>query len=112
MATFLFEPFLLHAECADADTAQRILEVAREAGMRESGLSLGRKRVMVQIRTLALRLEVPIGIDGKALIDKEYFDTLLRLANQRLVNDVEIRIIRRRGFISIYHLFPNLYKWI
>ncbi|CAK0828950.1 unnamed protein product, partial [Prorocentrum cordatum] len=72
LATFLLEPFLLHAECADSATAQRILEVARAAGLRESGLSLGRRRVMVQLRTLAMRLEVPLAVDGRLLVDFGY----------------------------------------
>eukprot|EP00438_Fugacium_kawagutii_P001335 Skav226319 [mRNA] locus=scaffold3301:614879:619122:- [translate_table: standard] len=69
---------------ADAGVAQNMLSVAREAGFRESGISLGRKRVLVQIRTLAMRLEVPLAIDGELLVEKTYFETLIRLANERL----------------------------
>eukprot|EP00913_Durusdinium_trenchii_P022544 g21176.t1 len=57
LTTLLLEPFVLHAECVDATLGQTMLSAAREAGFRESGLSLGRKRVMVQIRTLAPRTE-------------------------------------------------------
>lgn len=84
LTTLLLEPFVLHAECADAGLAQHMLSVAREAGFRESGISLGRKRVLVQIRTLAMRLEVPLAMDGQLLVDETYFQTLIRLANQRL----------------------------
>jgi len=84
LATLLLEPFILHAECADTDTAQRMLEAAREVGLRESGLSLGRRRVMVQLRTTALRLEVPLALDGCPLVDAKYFGTLLGIANERL----------------------------
>eukprot|EP00434_Breviolum_minutum_P036403 symbB.v1.2.032250.t1/scaffold3727.1/size51393/3 len=85
LTTLLLEPFVLHAECADADLAQLMLS----AGFRESGISLGRKRVMVQIRTLAMRLEVPLAIDGQILVDRAYFEALVRLANQRLKENLE-----------------------
>lgn len=87
LASLLLEPFVLHAECADADTAQRILEAARETGFRESGISLGRRRVMVQVRTLALRLEVPLALDGRLLTEEAHFQTLVHLANERLAEN-------------------------
>eukprot|EP00933_Yihiella_yeosuensis_P061531 TRINITY_DN64366_c0_g1_i1.p1 TRINITY_DN64366_c0_g1~~TRINITY_DN64366_c0_g1_i1.p1 ORF type:complete len:391 (+),score=80.02 TRINITY_DN64366_c0_g1_i1:38-1210(+) len=88
LVTLLLEPFVLHAECADVATAQQILGVAREAGFRESGISHGRRRVMVQIRTLAMRLEVPLALDGKALVDQPYFQTLIQIANSRLAENM------------------------
>eukprot|EP00931_Biecheleriopsis_adriatica_P010308 TRINITY_DN111399_c0_g1_i1.p1 TRINITY_DN111399_c0_g1~~TRINITY_DN111399_c0_g1_i1.p1 ORF type:complete len:718 (-),score=150.95 TRINITY_DN111399_c0_g1_i1:22-1893(-) len=84
LTTLLLEPFVLHAECADVDTAQQMLGVAREAGFRESGISLGRRRVMLQVRTLAMRLEVPLAMDCELLIDNAYFEALVRIANSRL----------------------------
>lgn len=86
MVTFLHEPFVLHAECADVQTAQRMLTVARGVGMRESGLSVGR-RVLVQLRALSLRLEAPLALDGSMVVDRSYFDVLLRLANARLAEN-------------------------
>lgn len=87
LATFLLEPFLLHAESADTETAQLVLQCAREAGLRESGLSLGRRRVMVQLRSLALRLEVPLALHGDLLVDRRYFDVLVAMANERLAEN-------------------------
>ena len=84
LTSLLLEPFVLHAECADVATAQQILGVARDSGFRESGVSLGRKRVMVQIRTVATRLEVPLALNGALLVDGRYFETLLTIANLRL----------------------------
>jgi len=84
IVSLLMEPFLLHAECADVETAQHVLEVAREASFRESGISLGRRRVMVQLRTTALCLQAPLALDGKLIVDEHYFETLVGLANARL----------------------------
>mmetsp|Transcript_71611 Transcript_71611/g.142100 ORF Transcript_71611/g.142100 Transcript_71611/m.142100 type:complete len:782 (+) Transcript_71611:80-2425(+) len=87
LVSLLMEPFLLHAECADSETAQHILELAREASFRESGISLGRRRVMVQLRTTALCLQVPLALDGKLIVDQHYFETLVGLANARLTEN-------------------------
>ena len=84
LTSLLLEPFVLHAECADVATAQQILGVARDSGFRESGVSLGRKRVTVQIRTVAMRLEVPLALNASLLVDCQYFQSLLMLANSRL----------------------------
>jgi len=96
LATFMMEPFLLHAECADAATAQCVLEMARETGFRESGLSLGRRRIMVQLRTNAARLEVPLAADGKMLVALPYFEFLVKTANERMADNVR-RIARLWG---------------
>lgn len=87
VTSLLLEPFVLHAECANAEIAQLILEAAREVGFRESGVSLGRRRVMVQLRTLAFRLEVPLALNGAVLITPTYFETLVGLANERLIEN-------------------------
>ena len=36
-----FEPFIMHAECRDVAAAAQLLQAARLAGFRESGLTLG-----------------------------------------------------------------------
>lgn len=87
LVSFLLEPFVLHAECADSSTAQRLLELAREVGFRESGISLGKRRVMLQLRTLALRMEVPLAVDGTFLAGQSHFEALVRLANERLAEN-------------------------
>eukprot|EP00971_Amphidinium_carterae_P033172 653156-Amphidinium_carterae.1 len=66
---------------------QLFLEVAREVGFRESGLSLGRRRVMVQIRTLATRLEIPLAVNNGLIVDFLYFETIMKLANSRMVEN-------------------------
>ena len=57
---FRFEPFILAVEARDIQAAQTILQIARQAGFRESGATASGAaphRVMVGIRC-SIRLEV------------------------------------------------------
>lgn len=45
-----FEPFILHAECRDLDTAMRLLVAARNGGYRESGATFGSAGARVMVR--------------------------------------------------------------
>ncbi len=47
-----FEPFVLHAECRDMESARLLLTAARYGGFRESGITVGERgsRVMVRIQ--------------------------------------------------------------
>lgn len=49
---------MLHVECRDLAAAERLLRVSVGSGFRESGINLGKKRVLVGIRTGANKLEV------------------------------------------------------
>lgn len=52
-----FEPLVLHCECRDLETAMRVVGLARDAGLRESGVS-GLQRPIAALRC-SIRLEVP-----------------------------------------------------
>ncbi|KAL6761820.1 methyltransferase TYW3-domain-containing protein, partial [Haematococcus lacustris] len=79
-----FEPFLLHAECRDMAAASWLLQAARGAGFRESGVTTGARgsRVMAGVRC-ALRLEVPVADGGALLVGDTYLRYLVALANTK-----------------------------
>lgn len=81
--TLLFEPFILSLECRTLDDATLLNAAAQEAGFRESGLTSVTKRMMVSVRSYALRMEVPIAMDGKLLVDLPYLRTLVSMANDK-----------------------------
>ena len=89
IATFKHEPFILHVECRSLDAATRLMEVARNGGFRESGISIGKKHVMVGVRTSALKMEAPVLEDGQLLVDADYIKVLVRLANEKFVKNQE-----------------------
>lgn len=73
---FRFEPFILAVECSDIDTAQQTIQVARLAGFRESGATIGTHgRVIVDIRC-SIRIEAPVAEGGRLLVTQEYFRCL------------------------------------
>ena len=80
---FRHEPFILHVQCKSLVSATMLMEVARAAGYRESGISVGKKHVIVGVRTSSLRMDSPVAEDGNQLVPEEYLDVLVRLANDK-----------------------------
>ena len=87
MTLFKHEPFVLHVMCRTLEHAQAFLKIAMDAGFRESGLSVGSKKIMVGVRTTANVLECPVALDGKILCSEEYLDFLATEANRRFVEN-------------------------
>ena len=90
---YKFEPFVLHVQCRSIEAAQELLQIALDCGFRESGLCLGRRKIMCAIRTTAHSLEVPLmdtdaaakqspGIVG-LLVNQEYLKYLVVLGMEK-----------------------------
>ena len=106
VATFKHEPFILHVECHSLDAAAQLMEVARNAGFRESGISIGKKHVMVGVRTSALKIEAPVLENGHLLVDDGYLGVLVRLANDKFAKNQQrtdklYALLRRSLLLSI-----------
>ena len=54
------EPFILHVQCIDLKAAERLLQMVLQAGYRESGIVLGKKKIMVGVRTFSGTMEIPL----------------------------------------------------
>src|SRR3989338_9212408 len=76
------EPFILHVQCRNLEAAQALHLVAREAGFRESGLSVGRKKTMLAIRTTPLVLVAPVAINGQLSVSLDHLQALVGIACQ------------------------------
>ena len=74
---------MLHVECRDVGAAERLLRVGVAAGFRESGISLGKKRVLAAIRTGADSLEAPVVLGGQLLLTEPGLGALVALANTK-----------------------------
>lgn len=77
------EPLVLHIECRDMFSAERLLKVGVGSGFRESGISLGKKRALVAIRTGANSLEMPLVLDGINVTTDAGLEALILLANRK-----------------------------
>ncbi|KAJ7332584.1 hypothetical protein JRQ81_014764 [Phrynocephalus forsythii] len=83
-AIFKFEPFVLHVQCQELQDAQLLHKVAIEAGFRNSGITVGRKgKIMMAVRSTHC-LEVPLSRKGKLMVNEEYVDFVLQVANQKM----------------------------
>ena len=85
LVTLKVEPFLLHVETRDVDTAAWFVTVAHSAGFRESGIMLGKggARVMAHVRTTSHTLEVPLRVGGATLVPDTALESLVDFANAK-----------------------------
>lgn len=85
------EPFILHVQCRDLESAKTLLGLASQAGFRESGIVLG-KKIMVQIRSTATCVQVPVVIDGIHVVADASMNRLMDYCNNRF--DENLRRVR------------------
>eukprot|EP00899_Mesostigma_viride_P015022 jgi/Mesvir1/23520/Mv18225-RA.1 len=78
-----FEPFILTTECLTMGHALKLVNCALQAGFRESGITAAEKRIIVGIRC-SIRLEVPVIMDGKLLVQESYIRYLAQLCNEKM----------------------------
>lgn len=85
---FKFEPFILHVQCRSLEAARLLLTTALDAGMRNSGIVLGRHKIMVGIR-MTLKIEAPVAMDDRVLVSDDYLKLLTDLGNQMFAENTE-----------------------
>ncbi|OQS01903.1 tRNA wybutosine-synthesizing protein [Thraustotheca clavata] len=83
MVIFKHEPFIMHVQCRDEEAAKVMLQCGLACGFRESGIVLGNKKTMVAIRTTANSMEIPIALNGKLMLDENYLQWILAIANEK-----------------------------
>jgi len=98
------EPFIIHIETRTLEKARELLEIALSVGLKRSGifeLRLGDysdskeiyideignehkfERIVLEILDNP-KLEVPVYVEGRHLLDKESFIKIVEVANERL----------------------------
>ncbi len=80
---FKQEPPILHVCCADLESAEKMLNFARESGWKNSGIMSTRGRIVLELRSTEY-LALPIMEKGKILVDEEFLKILVRESNKRL----------------------------
>jgi len=79
------EGFILHVHCRDVESGRFMHQVAMASGFRESGLSIGQKKVQLAVRTTAYGLELPVAVGDQMLLDTTALDIVVSEANRRLL---------------------------
>ena len=80
---FKSEPVILHICARDLESAQQIVDIARYAGIKKSGIMASRKRILVELVGTDL-MAAPVSIDGKLAVDDDYLEVLVKEANKKL----------------------------
>lgn len=80
---FKQEPLILHVACADLESAQKILKIARELGLKRSGIISLEKNIVVEIIGNE-KIEFPILENKKILVDEKFLKIVLKKANENL----------------------------
>lgn len=83
-----FEGAILCVETLDLLTASNFNVVCHEAGFRDSGITSITSRYIVNMRG-ANRLDVPLILGGKMLVNGEYVKHLTKLANDKMAYNFE-----------------------
>ncbi|KAF7682544.1 tRNA wybutosine-synthesizing protein 3 like protein [Astathelohania contejeani] len=85
-----FEPFIMHMEVASLEIGKTMLRKAIGCGFRNSGLSIA-KKIHVCIRN-TISLDVPIVDEckGELLVDWEYIEVLVDIANTKFKRNEEL----------------------
>src|SRR3989344_6589229 len=81
---FHLEGMILHVCCKTMKDAEHLLNLARDSGLKRSGIvSISKEKMMVEIIDTQ-RLELPIACKGKLMVSEEYIAYLLEKANKKL----------------------------
>jgi len=75
---------ILHVVARDLDAAKRLLKLAQESGFKRSGIqAVNKERVVLEILSTE-QMEVPLAEGGAVLVDDDYIDYIIKVANAKL----------------------------
>ena len=93
-------PPIIHVACRDLESAERLMIVANNAGLRRCGI-ISLKNKIVEINTLE-RLEVPVAINGEIIVDEKALRVMVGIANKKLEKS-------KKKLESLYKILLQLY---
>ncbi len=87
---FVMNSPILHIASKDIPSAKKLLELAIHNGLKASSIkSISHRRVIVEILS-TYKMDVPIGTNGKILVDDDYLKFLLYTGNKKLEKSREL----------------------
>jgi len=96
MVTWLIMyPPIIHVACRDLKSAEMIMRIANDSGLRRCGI-ISVKKLVVEINSLE-RLELPVAVNGEVLMDERTLKVIVRFANLKLGRSKE----KLRRFYSL-----------
>lgn len=85
---FREESMILHVCCRTIEDAEKILEIAAEAGFKRAGIATTKKKIMVEIMGTEF-IDALIAKDGKLIVDENYLKIIVDYANKKLTKGHE-----------------------
>ncbi len=79
---FKCEPVILHVACRDLESASALLEKAKRAGLKHSGINALGKNIILELNG-SDRLEFPV-IKDKILVSDDFLKLIVKQANEKL----------------------------
>jgi len=76
------ENLILHVACRTIEDADIILKIARDIGLRRSGIIADSNIIIVEICSTE-KMDVPVAEDGKLLVSESYIELITQIANQK-----------------------------
>ncbi len=74
---------ILHVACASLDDAQKLVDEAKFAGWKRSGIMATRRRYMVELHSTE-SMSFPIMDKGKVLVEDDFLKLIVNEANEKL----------------------------
>jgi len=80
---FKQDPCILHVACRDLENAQKIHDMAKDAGWKRCGIIASEKRFIVELNGTE-RIEFPVMQDEKILANNDFLKVIVEEANKKL----------------------------
>jgi len=93
---FHMEGMIIHVCCESLEAAERLLNLAKDAGFKRAGITSLRNKIMLEIIDTQ-RLDLPIARGGQVLVTDDYLTHLVGVANEKLGLTRE----RMRRFLNV-----------
>jgi len=81
------DPPIIHVACRDLECARILMRIANESGFRRCGI-ISLNRFVVEITSFE-KLEAPLAVNGKIVVDESYIKLLTDFANEKLLRGKE-----------------------
>lgn len=84
LAVFKQEPFLLHVRCCSMEAATVLYRLARECGLRESGVAPVGDFPLCALRSTALKMDAIVASNGHWVVSQDYLALTVDIATQKM----------------------------
>jgi tRNA wybutosine-synthesizing protein 3 len=98
---FKQESFILHLRAKDINSAEKIIKIARDIGLKRAGIQSINKHVNIEIY-YHLKFDIPISNKEEILISKKHLNECIKIANNNLdLNFKKIKEFEKKIILNV-----------